>query len=53
MSAPYRICPDCGAHLDHGEPCDCKESKTDREAGEEAGQQATRNQREPVLAPGA
>lgn len=19
----YRTCPDCGAHLDPGEPCDC------------------------------
>lgn len=19
----YRICPDCGAHIDHGERCDC------------------------------
>ena len=20
----YRICPDCGSHLDSGEKCDCK-----------------------------
>ncbi len=20
----YRICPDCGAHLDPGETCDCR-----------------------------
>lgn len=20
---PYEVCPDCGAHLDHGERCDC------------------------------
>jgi hypothetical protein len=20
----YKICPNCGAHLDPGEPCDCK-----------------------------
>lgn len=19
----YKICPECGAHLDHGERCDC------------------------------
>lgn len=23
--AYYNICPDCGAHLDPGEPCDCKD----------------------------
>lgn len=23
----YRICPDCGAHLDPDEPCDCHEEK--------------------------
>ena len=23
--AQYQECPDCGNHLDHGEPCDCKE----------------------------
>ena len=22
--AQYITCPDCGAHLDHGEKCDCK-----------------------------
>ena len=21
----YRVCPDCGAHLDPGEKCDCQE----------------------------
>ena len=21
--AQYKTCPDCGAHLDHGEKCDC------------------------------
>ena len=26
MSA-YKICPDCGAHLDPGEKCDCFDSK--------------------------
>ncbi len=20
----YRVCPDCGAHLDPGEKCDCE-----------------------------
>ena len=23
----YDICPNCGAHLDPGEPCDCREEK--------------------------
>lgn len=23
----YRICPDCGAHLDAGEQCDCHQNK--------------------------
>ena len=23
----YRICPDCGAYLDPGEPCDCYEER--------------------------
>ena len=22
----YRVCPDCGAHLDPGEICDCQEA---------------------------
>lgn len=22
----YRVCPDCGAHLDPGEKCDCQEA---------------------------
>ena len=31
----YRICPYCGAHLDHGERCDCQEAhKTQRESDE-------------------
>lgn len=25
--AYYRTCPDCGAHLDPGEKCDCKDEK--------------------------
>ena len=23
MGAPYKTCPWCGAHLDHGERCEC------------------------------
>lgn len=22
---PYDVCPNCGAHLDHGERCDCQQ----------------------------
>lgn len=26
MSTPFKECPSCGAHLDAGERCDCKET---------------------------
>lgn len=29
MGTPYRECPNCGAHLDAGELCDCR--RTERE----------------------
>lgn len=29
--AKYRTCPLCGAHLDHGERCDCQEEKAKAE----------------------
>ena len=41
--AYYNVCPDCGAHLEPGEHCDCKERReellrlrqqTDKERGE-------------------
>lgn len=25
----YRTCPECGAHLDPGEKCDCENDKED------------------------
>ncbi len=24
---PYRVCPHCGAHLDAGETCDCRQQE--------------------------
>lgn len=27
MGAPYKTCPRCGAHLDHGERCDCMDRR--------------------------
>ena len=30
MSKPYNVCPDCGAHLDPGETCDCKNEKPEQ-----------------------
>lgn len=50
----YRVCPKCGAHLDHGEPCDC-EDRMEQEAAQSiadtAAQPATRDDHEPVLMP--
>lgn len=54
MSKPYRVCPKCGAHLDHGEPCDCEdrvERKAAQSAADTAAQPATGDDREPVLMP--
>lgn len=54
MSKPYKVCPKCGAHLDHGESCDC-EDRTDLEvvqsAADTAAQPTTRDKS--VLMPGA
>lgn len=27
MGKPYKVCPLCGSHLDHGETCDCKRER--------------------------
>lgn len=34
MGKPYRECPFCGAHLDAGERCDCREPKRGPAAAE-------------------
>lgn len=55
MSRPYIHCQRCGAHLDPGEHCDCKD-KHKRESGHTAGEYAdnpTENPHMPVLTPGA
>lgn len=32
MGAQYKTCPRCGAHLDHGERCDCMDrARAERE----------------------
>lgn len=54
----YRICPKCGAHLDHGERYDCEDRKEQKAAelgADLAAQPATMDKREPALAlmPGA
>ena len=52
MSKPYHECPKCGAHLDHGEHCDCKDRQQEPDpAAQSAGKLATGNRREPVLMP--
>ena len=28
----YEVCTDCGAHLDHGEHCDCGEEDSPQDA---------------------
>lgn len=33
----YRVCPDCGAHLDPGERCDCKSDCETKEKSRPAG----------------
>lgn len=35
----YSICPDCGAHLDFGEMCDCKEGPEDGQRAAKGGEQ--------------
>lgn len=53
---PYRVCPDCGNHLDWGERCDCKD-RTEQEPVQGTvdlvAQPAGRGERETILMPGA
>ena len=30
----YNVCPFCGAHLDPGERCDCKEQQNEQQTAE-------------------
>lgn len=30
----YEVCQGCGAHLDHGEKCDCEEEESERAEAE-------------------
>lgn len=56
MSKMYRTCPRCGAHLDHGERCDCEIHKSPMNAaaaGKNAGKLAAAERRSPTLPPGA
>lgn len=32
----YKVCPNCGAHLDHGEKCDCECERGETEDEKEA-----------------
>ena len=42
MSKPYHEYPNCGAHLDHGEHCDCKDRWQEPDpAAQSAGQPET------------
>ena len=38
--AVYKVCPYCGAHLDPGERCDCKEQQEKRQSAAEKEQEA-------------
>ena len=53
----YKVCPNCGAHLDPAEHCDCEKQHTDprpKNAGEYADKPATEAPKEkPDIMPGA
>lgn len=35
--AYYRVCPDCGAHLDPGERCDCRDQNNKEKTNDQTG----------------
>lgn len=39
----YKICEKCGAHLDHGEKCDCTENRNNKEAPDNKYSKKARN----------
>lgn len=41
-SMKFKTCPNCGAHLDHGEQCDCVKKQAAEKAAASAGQHADR-----------
>lgn len=54
----YKVCPNCGAHLDHGEHCDCLKRKADKTSSASAAQYADKPttqipKSKPDLMPGA
>lgn len=54
----YRVCPNCGNHLDWGERCDCEEKReaageTAQSAAQPAAQETRKNYDKPVLMLGA
>lgn len=48
MSKPYHECPNCGAPLDHGEHCDCKDRW--QEPGSGSTERRTTGNRKPARA---
>lgn len=41
----YKVCPNCGAHLDSGERCDCKDEKEPPKETEEKGKDDSKNEK--------
>lgn len=43
MATPYRECPNCGAHLDSGETCDCRAVEADSDDDQNLKERAKSN----------